>query len=80
MIPRKLVSTQVDFEGELAVVSGKTCRIATRENALSHIHGYTIANDFSARDWQKERVGYQWCRGKSFDTFAPMDHVDCHFG
>jgi 2-keto-4-pentenoate hydratase/2-oxohepta-3-ene-1,7-dioic acid hydratase in catechol pathway len=72
VIPRKLVSTQVDFEGELAFVIGKTCRNATRENALSHVLGYTIANDVSARDWQKERGGSQWCRGKSFDTFAPM--------
>jgi len=71
-LPRKLVSTQVDFEGELAVVIGKTCRNATRENALSHVLGYTIANDISARDWQKEWGGSQWCRGKSFDTFAPM--------
>jgi 2-keto-4-pentenoate hydratase/2-oxohepta-3-ene-1,7-dioic acid hydratase in catechol pathway len=71
-LPRKLVSTQVDFEGELAVMIGKTCRNATRENALSHVLGYTIANDISARDWQKEWGGSQWCRGKSFDTFAPM--------
>lgn len=72
LLPRKLVSTQVDFEGELAVVIGKTCRNATRENTLSHVLGYTIANDVSARDWQKEWGGSQWCRGKSFDTFAPM--------
>lgn len=72
LLPRKLISTQVDFEGELAVVIGKTCRNATRENALSHVLGYTIANDVSARDWQKEWGGSQWSRGKSFDTFAPM--------
>lgn len=72
IIPRKLVSTQVDFEGELAVVIGKTCRNATRENALEHVLGYTAANDISARDWQKDRGGSQWCRGKSFDTFAPL--------
>jgi 2-keto-4-pentenoate hydratase/2-oxohepta-3-ene-1,7-dioic acid hydratase in catechol pathway len=72
VIPRQLVSTKVDFEGELAVVIGKTCRNATRENALSHVLGYTAANDVSARDWQKEWGGSQWCRGKSFDTFAPM--------
>lgn len=72
LIPRKLVSTQVDYEGELAIVIGKTCRNATRENALSHVLGYTIANDVSARDWQKDWGGSQWCRGKSFDTFAPI--------
>ena len=71
-IPRKLASTQVDFEGELAIVIGKSCLNATRENALDHVLGYTVANDVSARDWQKEWGGSQWCRGKSFDTFAPM--------
>jgi 2-keto-4-pentenoate hydratase/2-oxohepta-3-ene-1,7-dioic acid hydratase in catechol pathway len=71
LIPRTLASTQVDFEGELAIVIGKTCRNATRENALSHVLGYTPANDVSARDWQKDWGGSQWCRGKSFDSFAP---------
>jgi len=71
LIPRTLASTQVDFEGELAIVIGKTCRNATRENALSHVLGYTAANDVSARDWQKDWGGSQWCRGKSFDSFAP---------
>jgi 2-keto-4-pentenoate hydratase/2-oxohepta-3-ene-1,7-dioic acid hydratase in catechol pathway len=72
MIPRKLASTQVDFEGELAIVIGRECRNATRENAQSHVLGYTVANDISARDWQKDRGGSQWCRGKSFDTFCPL--------
>jgi 2-keto-4-pentenoate hydratase/2-oxohepta-3-ene-1,7-dioic acid hydratase in catechol pathway len=72
VIPRKLVSTQVDFEGELAIVLHRECRNATRENALSHVLGYTVANDVSARDWQKDRGGSQWCRGKSFDTFCPL--------
>ncbi len=70
--PRKLASTQVDFEGELAIVLGRDCHNATRENALSHVLGYTVANDVSARDWQKDRGGSQWCRGKSFDTFCPL--------
>jgi len=71
-IPKKLPSTQVDYEGELAVIIGKACRNVTREHALSHVLGYTVANDVSARDWQKDWGGSQWCRGKSFDTFAPM--------
>jgi len=71
-IPKKLPSTQVDYEGELAIVIGKACRNATRENALDHVLGYTVANDVSARDWQRDWGGSQWCRGKSFDTFAPM--------
>ena len=71
-IPRHLPSEQVDYEGELAIVIGRECRNATRENALSHVLGYTCANDISARDWQKDRGGSQWCRGKSFDTFCPL--------
>jgi len=71
-IPRKLISRQVDYEGELAIVIGKSCLNATRENALDHVLGYTVANDVSARDWQRDWGGSQWCRGKSFDTFAPM--------
>jgi len=71
-IPTKLPSDQVDYEGELALVIGKDCKNATRENALDFILGYTCANDVSARDWQKQWGGSQWCRGKSFDTFAPL--------
>lgn len=71
-IPRKLPSTQVDYEGELAIIIGKTCRDVSREDALAHVLAYTVANDVSARDWQKDWGGSQWCRGKSFDTFAPM--------
>jgi len=71
-IPRNLLSTQVDYEGELAIVIGKTCRNVTRQSALEHVLGYTVANDVSAREWQKVWGGSHWCRGKSFDTFAPM--------
>ena len=39
---------------------------------MSYVLGYTCANDVSARDWQKEGGGSQWCRGKSFDTFLPL--------
>ena len=72
VIPRTPASTQVDYEGELAVVIGRTCKNATRENALDFVLGYSCANDVSARDWQKQWGGSQWCRGKSFDTFAPL--------
>lgn len=71
-LPRRLRSDQVDFEGELAVVIGKSCKNATRKNALDYVLGYTCANDVSARDWQKGRGGSQWCRGKGFDTFCPL--------
>ncbi len=63
---------QVDYECELAVVIGKAAKNVTREEALSYVLGYTCANDVSARRWQKEGGGKQWCRGKSFDTFCPL--------
>jgi 2-keto-4-pentenoate hydratase/2-oxohepta-3-ene-1,7-dioic acid hydratase in catechol pathway len=72
LIPTFLKSSQVDYEAELAVVIGKTCKNATRENALDFVLGYTCANDVSARDWQRQWGGSQWCRGKTFDTFAPL--------
>ncbi len=76
-LPTALASQQVDYEGELAVVIGRTCRNVSRGEALACVLGYTCANDVSARDWQKrpELGGGQWCRGKSFDTFAPLGPV-----
>ena len=71
-LPRHLRSDEVDAEAELAVVLGRDCRDATRENAMCHVAGFTCANDVSARDWQKKRSGGQWCRAKSFDTFCPL--------
>ena len=71
VLPRWLRSDKVDYECELGVVIGRDCRNVTRANALDYVLGYTCANDVSARDWQKEG-GSQWCRGKSFDTFAPL--------
>jgi 2-keto-4-pentenoate hydratase/2-oxohepta-3-ene-1,7-dioic acid hydratase in catechol pathway len=44
----------------------------SRDRALDHVLGYTCANDVSARDWQIRNGGGQWCRGKTFDTFAPL--------
>jgi 2-keto-4-pentenoate hydratase/2-oxohepta-3-ene-1,7-dioic acid hydratase in catechol pathway len=72
VIPGYLKSTEVDYECELAVVIGKTCKNVSRERALDHVLGYTCANDVSARDWQIKNGGSQWCRGKTFDTFAPF--------
>jgi 2-keto-4-pentenoate hydratase/2-oxohepta-3-ene-1,7-dioic acid hydratase in catechol pathway len=72
LIPTHLRSDEVDHECELAVVIGRTCKNARRANALDYVLGYTCGNDVSARDWQRKRGGGQWCRGKSFDTFAPL--------
>lgn len=63
---------QVDFEAELAVIIGTAARDVPRERALSHVLGYACANDVSARWWQKQGSGGQFCRGKSFDTFCPI--------
>ncbi|MBH54516.1 MAG: 5-carboxymethyl-2-hydroxymuconate isomerase [Opitutaceae bacterium] len=71
-IPTHLASHKVDYECELAVVISKTCKNANEDNALDFVLGYTCANDVSARDWQIEWGGGQWCKGKSFDTFAPL--------
>lgn len=71
-LPTHLKSHEVDYECELAVVIGKTCKNVSRKNALEYVLGYTCANDVSARDWQIKFGGSQWCRGKSFDTFCPM--------
>ena len=72
VLPRFLRSDKVDFEGELGVVIGRPCKNVTPQEALSYVLGYTSVNDVSARDWQKEKGGGQFCRGKSFDTFCPV--------
>jgi 2-keto-4-pentenoate hydratase/2-oxohepta-3-ene-1,7-dioic acid hydratase in catechol pathway len=74
-LPRRLPSSEVDYECELAVVIGRACKNATRERALDFVLGYTAANDVSARDWQVRLGGGQFCQGKSFDTFCPLGPV-----
>jgi 2-keto-4-pentenoate hydratase/2-oxohepta-3-ene-1,7-dioic acid hydratase in catechol pathway len=63
---------QTDFEGELAVILSRHARDVPVDLAHTYILGYTVANDVSARWWQKEGSGGQFCRGKSFDTFCPL--------
>ena len=74
-IPQKLPSTRVDYECELAIVIGRRCKNASKTDALDYVLGYTCANDVSARDWQRDGGGGQWCQGKSFDTFCPLGPV-----
>jgi 2-keto-4-pentenoate hydratase/2-oxohepta-3-ene-1,7-dioic acid hydratase in catechol pathway len=71
-IPR--LSNQIDYEGELAVVIAKDAKDVSRDEALKYVLGYTIANDVTARDWQRDKSlgGGQFARGKSFDTFCPL--------
>ena len=71
VIPR-VAPGQVDYECELAVVIGRPGKNIAPQHALDYVLGYTGANDVSARRWQKEGGGRQWCRGKSFDTFCPL--------
>ena len=64
------ITSQLDYEAELAVVMGRKCKKVRKEEALEYVLGYTCFNDVSARDIQfKDK---QWVRGKSFDTFAPI--------
>lgn len=64
------ITQKVDYEAELAVIIGKGGRGISKEAAYGHIWGYTIVNDVTARDLQKNHK--QWFLGKSLDTFAPM--------
>ena len=60
---------RVDEEGELVAIIKDRCKNVSREDALSHVLGYTCGNDVSAREWQ--RGDGQWWRAKSSDTFSP---------
>lgn len=64
------VTSQLDYEAELAVVIGKPGRGIRKEDAFQHVWGYTIINDISARDVQQRHS--QWFLGKSMDSFCPM--------
>jgi 2-keto-4-pentenoate hydratase/2-oxohepta-3-ene-1,7-dioic acid hydratase in catechol pathway len=64
------LTSQLDYEIELAVVIGKSGRGISKADALKHVWGYTIINDVTARDMQQTHR--QWFLGKSLDTFCPM--------
>ncbi|MDP2017339.1 fumarylacetoacetate hydrolase family protein [Hydrogenophaga sp.] len=64
------VSDQIDYEAELTVIIGKGGKNIRRADAMSHVWGYTVVNDVTARDVQIRHQ--QWDMGKSFDTFCPM--------
>ena len=67
------LTQEVDYEAELAVVIGKSCRRVSEAEALDYVLGYTACNDVSARDLQMGDG--QWIRGKSLDTFCPLGPV-----
>lgn len=68
-IPTELTK-EVDYEVELGVIIGKEAKNVSKDKALSHVFGYTVLNDVSARNLQF--ADEQWVRGKSLDTFCPM--------
>lgn len=63
-------TTRFDYEGELGVVIGVPGRAIPAEQAMRHVAGYVVTNDFSARDWQ--RATLQWTPGKNFDRSCPV--------
>lgn len=67
-----LIGQELDFEVELAIVIGKGGKKISKEDAMSHVVGYTCVNDVSARDWQMKRNGKQWLLGKTFDSYCPI--------
>jgi len=69
MIPKG--SQKSDWEVELGVSIGKTCRHVEQADALEHVAGFVLANDVSERAFQKE-LGSQWDKGKGCDTFGPV--------
>ncbi len=69
VIPRG--SQKTDWEVELAVIIGRRASYVSEADALAHVAGYALHNDYSERAWQLERGG-QWVKGKSCDTFAPL--------
>ncbi len=62
---------KLDWEVELAFVVGKQARYVSKQDAIDHVAGYVLHNDYSERAFQIERGG-QWVKGKSADTFAPL--------
>lgn len=69
IIPR--LSTKTDWEVELAIIIGKKASYVSEAQAMEHVAGYALHNDYSEREWQLERGG-QWVKGKSCDSFAPL--------
>lgn len=78
-IPKICQDDQVDWEGELSIVIGKTGKDIPKEEALEYVAGYVVSNDVSARKWQRDPAYAggvpQWCFSKGFDKWAPLGSV-----
>jgi len=72
------ITTQLDWEVELAVVIGKEARHVPASRAIDYVFGYSVAQDISARDWQMSKNGGQFLIGKSMDTFCPLGPFIIH--
>lgn len=72
----KIAQQQCDYEGELTIVISQDAKNVSEADALDYVAGYTVGNDVSARDWQREvdKAGPipQWSFSKSFDKYAPI--------
>lgn len=65
-------STKLDWEVELGIVIGKHTSYVSEADAINHIAGYCVINDVSERNFQLERPGGQWDKGKGCDSFGPI--------
>ena len=65
-------SLKSDWEIELGVIIGKQAKNISEDKSMDHIFGYCVVNDISEREYQLERSGGQWDKGKAFDTFGPI--------
>lgn len=72
------ISDQIDWEVELAVIIGAKASHVKKEKAFNYVFGYSVAQDISARDWQKQRNGGQFLIGKSMDSFCPLGPAVVH--
>jgi len=70
LIPKN--SQKTDWEVELAIIIGKKAAYVSEADALNYVAGYSLINDYSEREWQLQKDGGQWDKGKSSDTFAPL--------
>lgn len=72
------ITDQIDWEVELAVIISREAKHVARANAMEYVFGYAVAQDISARDWQKMRNGGQFLIGKSMDSFCPLGPAVVH--
>jgi 2,4-diketo-3-deoxy-L-fuconate hydrolase len=70
MLPKG--SQKCDWEVELGVIIGRMARYVPEDKALNYVYGYCTINDVSEREFQLERSGGQWDKGKGCDTFGPI--------